>query len=121
MDVLVVEDEALVREIVSEGLADDGLQVVEAPSAEEALALTQTAGPPDVVVTDVDLGQGMNGLDLAAEVHRRWPGAGVVIMTGTPGLLSNHAFSPQERLLEKPFGNARLVSTVREVMRRSAR
>ena len=121
MDVLVVEDEALVREIVTEGLADDGLAVAEASSAEDALALTQAAGPPDVVVTDVNLGQGMDGLALAEEVHRRWPDAGVVIMTGNPACVGDRAPGPQERFLTKPFGNARLVSAVRELMGRPAR
>ena len=121
MDVLVVEDEALVREIVTEGLADDGLAVAEAGSAEDALVLTQAAGPPDVVVTDVNLGQGMDGLRFAEEVHRRWPHAGVVIMTGNPSYVGDRALGPQERFLAKPFGNARLVSAVRELMGRSTR
>jgi DNA-binding NtrC family response regulator len=121
MDVLVVDDEALVRMIVTEGLVDDGLAVVEAPSAEQALALTETAGAPGVVVTDVNLGQGMNGLALAEEVHRRWPDAGVVIMTGNPAGVQAHSFGEQERFLTKPFGNARLVSAVRELMGRSTR
>ena len=121
MDVLVVDDEALVREIVTEGLAGDGLAVVDAPSAEQALALTDTAGAPDVVVTDVELGQGMSGLTLAEEVRRRWPGAGVVIMTGNPEGARGHPLSEQERFLTKPFGNARLVAAVRELMGRSAK
>jgi len=91
MNVLVVEDETLVREIVSENLLDDGLEVVEAPSAEAALDLTETTGAPEVV-TDVNLGTGMDGLTLAGEVHRRWPSAGVVIMTGNPSSVSGHAF-----------------------------
>jgi len=121
MDVLVVDDEALVREIVAEGLSDDGLAVVQAASAEHALALTETAGAPDVVVTDVNLGQGMTGLALAKEVHRRWPDAGVVIMTGNPASVQAHTFGEQERFLTKPFGDRRMVSVVRELMGRSTR
>ena len=121
MDVLVVEDEAIVREIVTEGLADDGLAVADAPSAEQALKLADTAGAPDVVVTDVELGQGMSGLALAEEVHRRWPDAGVVIMTGNPEGVRGHALGEQERFLTKPSDNARLVSAVRELMGRSTR
>ncbi len=121
MDVLVVDDEALVREVVTEGLADGGLAVAEAPSAEHALALTETSGAPEVVVTDVHLGQGMSGLALAEEVHRRWPDAGVVIMTGNPAGVQAHSFGEQERFLTKPFGNARLVSAVRELMGHSTR
>ena len=121
MDVLVVDDEALVREVVAEGLADEGLAVVEAPSAEDALALTEAAGAPDLVVTDIELGQGMDGLALAEEVHRRWPDAGVVIMTGNPAGVQAHTFGEQERFLTKPFGCARLVTAVRELMGRSTR
>jgi DNA-binding NtrC family response regulator len=121
MDVLVVDDEALVREIVSEGLSDDGLAVVQATSAEHALALTEAAGAPDVVVTDLNLGEGMNGLALAEEVHRRWPDTGVVIMSGNPAGVQAHTFGEQERFLTKPFGNGRLGSAVRELMGRSAR
>jgi DNA-binding NtrC family response regulator len=121
MNVLIVDDEALVREIVAEGLSDDGHAVMEADSAEHALALTDTDGAPDVVVTDVNLGSGMNGLALAEEVHRRWPYAGVVIMTGNPEGMHAHSFGEQERFLTKPFGNARLISAVRELMGRSTR
>ena len=121
MTVLVVEDEELVRAIVTEGLTEEGYAVIEASSAEDALATTSPEEPPVVVVTDVNLGQGMDGLALAEEVHRRWPEAGVVIMTGNPSYVGARALGPQERFLTKPFGNARLVSAVRELMGRSAR
>src|SRR4051794_10137111 len=121
MDVLVVEDEAFLREIITEGLTDEGFAVAEAPSAEQALALTETAGAPDVVVTDVELGHGMNGLALAEEVQRRWPETRVVIMTGNPEGVQAHTFGEQERYLTKPFGSARLVSAVRELMGRPTR
>jgi DNA-binding NtrC family response regulator len=119
MDVLVVDDEALVRETVTEGLAGDGLVVAEAPSAEQALALAKAVGAPEVVVTDVELGEGMDGLALAEEVHRRWPSAGILIMTGNPACVQAHAFGEQKRFLAKPFGHARVVSAVRDLMRRS--
>ena len=121
MRVLLVEDEALVREAVAEGLADDGLDVVEAPCGEDALILTEKVGPPEVLVTDVELGTGMSGLALAEEVQRRWPEAGVVIMTGTPSSVGHRCFGQRERFLAKPFGSARLVSAVRELMGRPGR
>jgi DNA-binding NtrC family response regulator len=89
--------------------------------AEQGLALTETAGAPEVVVTDFNLGPGMDGLALAEEVHRRWPEAGVVVITGNPEGVQAHSFGEQERLLTKPFGNARLVTAVRELMGRSTR
>jgi DNA-binding NtrC family response regulator len=121
MDVLIVDDESLVREIVSENLQEDGLQVMEAVSAEDALQITGAAGAPEVVVTDVNLGPGMDGLGLAEEVHRRWPSVGVVIMTDNPGYVGGRTFEENERFLPKPFGPSRLVTAVRELMRRSER
>ena len=83
--------------------------------------MTETAGAPDVVVTDMNLGEGMSGLALAEEVRRRWPNAGVIIMSGNPAGVQAHTFGEQERFLTKPFGNARLVSAVRELIGRSTR
>ena len=50
--VLVVEDESLVRMLVAEVLRQDGCEVTEAASADEALSLL-AAWPPDVIVTDI--------------------------------------------------------------------
>jgi DNA-binding NtrC family response regulator len=121
MDVLVVDDEDLVREIVSENLMEDGLQVTGAVCAEDALEIAGRSGVPEVLVTDVNLGPGMDGFILADEVHRRWPSVGVVIMTGNAANFGVRGTEENERFLEKPFGPARLVTAVRELMRRSGR
>ena len=125
MDVLLVEDEPLVRELLAEDMADAGLDVAEAPSAEIALrvadATAQAGQPPRILVTDVDLGAGMNGLALAREVRRRWPGVGVVYVTGRPSNLDGHALGARERFLPKPFALPRLTVAVHDLMGRSRR
>ena len=81
MDVLLVEDEPLIREMLAEDLTDAGLDVVEAPSAEAALGAAGRADqPPCVVVTDVNLGGGMDGRWLAPPPCHlgRTQGAGAV-------------------------------------------
>ena len=83
MDVLLVEDEPSVRELLVEDLADAGLHVVPCPSAEAGLAEVERHGPPPaVLVTDVNLGPGMDGMALAAEAQRRWPSVAVIVITG---------------------------------------
>lgn len=117
MDVLLVEDERLVRESAAALLRDDGLAVVEAACAEEALALAETAGrPPIVLVTDLHLGPGMDGLALGDEALRRWPGVGVVYATGHPGSLDGRLLRPRERYVVKPFTRAALLGAVRRLM-----
>jgi CheY-like chemotaxis protein len=85
MDVLLVEDEPLVRASAAEALRDAGLDVAEAACAEEALAAADGAadGPPRVLVADLHLGPGMDGLSLGALALRRWPQVSVVSPPGT--------------------------------------
>jgi CheY-like chemotaxis protein len=120
MDVLVVEDEPLVLEMVTEWLEEAGLQVAAAAHAEVALAVLNASGsgpPPPVLVTAVGLGLGrMDGITLVAELRRRWPGLAVVIMTDHDAKLARCAPpAPQERHLIKPFAPMALVQAVREL------
>jgi DNA-binding response OmpR family regulator len=122
MDVLLVEDEPLVRGMLAEDLLDSGLDVAEAPTAEAALGVAGRAGrPPSVLVTDVNLGSGMDGFALAEEARRRWPGVGVIVMTGKPSNLGRRRHDPREICLVKPFGPPRLAAAVHELMGRSRR
>ncbi len=125
MDVLLVEDEPLIREMLAEDMSEAGLDVTEAPSAEAALGAVSAAGsaglPPRILVTDVNLGAGMDGLALVAEARRRWPGVGVVVMTGKPANLGGRPSDPGEVCLHKPFGPSRLTAAVHELMGRSRR
>ena len=122
MDVLLVEDEPMIREMLAEDLMDAGLDVIGAPSAKAALgAAGQADRPPLVLVTDINLGGGMDGFALAEEVRRRWPGVGVVVMTGRPSNLGGRRPDPREVCLVKPFGPPRLAAAVHELMGRSRR
>jgi DNA-binding response OmpR family regulator len=120
MNVLLVEDEVLTRMVLAEELADAGHDVIEAASAETALSAAAVAGeagtPPAVLVTDVNLGEGMDGLALVAEVRRRWPDMGIIVMTGMPANRERRDANPREVWLLKPFGPPRLTAAVHELM-----
>jgi CheY-like chemotaxis protein len=125
MDVLVVEDNPLLRQDLVESLQDAGLAVAEAPSAEAAFDLASAEGPPAVLVTDLKLvGAGglaagnAGGFALAAIVRRRWPEVGVLYITGHPEYLIDHRLGPRERRLRKPFSSTRMVHAVRVLMSR---
>lgn len=120
MDVLLVEDEALVRELLQDDLAEAGLAVMPACSAEAGLAAVEQDGPPPaVLVTDVNLGPGMSGLDLAREAERRWPATAVLVMTGDARNLDRMPERFRQACLLKPFEPVRLVSAVRRLLRRA--
>lgn len=115
MRVLLVDDQDAVRETLAELLLVAGLDVGEARSAEEALSKMEGADMPEVLVTDVDLGEGMNGLGLGRLVHQRWPDLGVVYVTGRPWMMDGHELNPAERLIEKPCTISRLLKAIEAV------
>jgi DNA-binding response OmpR family regulator len=119
MDVLLVEDEPAIRDVLEEDLSDAGLAVTPCPTAEDGLLAVGDMAPA-VVVTDVNLGPGMDGLALAQELRRRWPEVGLVVMTGDERNLRRMPESLRAVCLMKPFTAPRLVETVNCLMRRCA-
>jgi signal transduction histidine kinase len=82
--VLLVDDDASVRLIISEHLRDLGLKVSVAEDAEQALKLLESNGyRPDFVLTDFSM-PGMDGLNLLDAIGDRWPNIRGAIMTGNP-------------------------------------
>ena len=66
--ILVVEDEASIRELVALNLKMTGWEVLEAPSAERALELIQKNPPCDVALLDIML-PGMDGFSLCETIR----------------------------------------------------
>ena len=112
MDVLLVEDDALIREVLGDALQDAGLETVGRSSAEAALELLGKH-VPDVVVTDINLGGGMDGLALGRAARARFPGLPVVYISGRYAAVSG--LDALERFLTKPFPAHALVSMIAEV------
>src|SRR5271169_261141 len=78
--VLLVEDNAEVAEVAKAYLEQLGYQVRHALSAQAGL--DQLAGDVDLVFSDILMPGGMNGLELADAVRRRYPGLPVLLTTG---------------------------------------
>jgi CheY-like chemotaxis protein len=114
--VLVVDDEVGLTRLAARILELAGHRVATAVSAEEA---TERLNDErfDVVVTDLGLGDGMNGWDLTAEIRRRWPGTGVVLATGWGAALdpANARERGADAVVPKPYRQADLVRAVAAV------
>ena len=116
--VLLVEDDALLRECLAEVLDDDGWQVIAVASAAAALDYMELGGMPNVLMTDLWLGAGMNGLTLIAEARQRWPMLHAVLASGADvGRLDMH---PGDRFLGKPFSMDALIQVVTELTTKPA-
>jgi CheY-like chemotaxis protein len=116
-DVLIVEPTPLVLDMMTEALRDAGLRVVEATSADAALAAVSAASHlPGVLVTSLALDHGgLDGRGLAAILRRRSPGLGVIYLAERSTALAEDALDARERCLTKPFDPARLARLICEL------
>ncbi|MCK1439884.1 response regulator [Bradyrhizobium sp. 15] len=117
--ILLVEDEALRREMLEETLIEAGYKVVSAASGEEAAHLLIRTPPPRAVVTDINLGRArMDGWGLARLA--RDPSCGILYVSAD----SAHRWAsngvPRSILLPKPFAPAQLVQTLSDLLIRTA-
>jgi signal transduction histidine kinase/CheY-like chemotaxis protein len=102
--IMVVDDEPQLARMAALALSQRGHHVLVARSGEEAVAQLQQR-QVNLVVSDLGLGAGMNGWDLADAVRQRWPSIGFVLVTGWGA-----AISPEEarargvhQVLAKPY------------------
>jgi CheY-like chemotaxis protein len=106
LKVTAVEVESEVRAVVNAFLDALGCEVTLFASAEQALlALDDEQFAPDLVLTDIALGPGMRGTELARRVREQRPGTPVLLMSGySSELLEAESQEPGMRqLLRKPF------------------
>jgi CheY-like chemotaxis protein len=121
--ILLVEDEAFVREAIAEALQSAGYTVLIARSAEEAIeACRRRAQPVDLLLADVVM-PGMSGYELAAEFLALCPSAPVLLMSGYVDELGLSTSSPYSKTyvdskayLGKPFSISSLLNKVREAL-----
>jgi CheY-like chemotaxis protein len=112
--ILIVEDELLIRMNAVE-MIEEAYEVVEAASADEAIAILERRLDITVVFTDIQMPGSMDGLKLAAAVRDRWPPIRIVATSGhvklAPGDLPEGS-----RFLQKPYSAAEITKTLRDLI-----
>jgi CheY-like chemotaxis protein len=109
--ILVTEDDELLRLYTSELLEESGYTVVEADSAEEALKVMEARKDVRLLFTDIQMPPGCDGLELARQVHKRWPKVWLVITSGqvqpTKAEIADHG-----RFIRKPYRPKELLGEI---------
>lgn len=113
--VLVVEDNALVLMATVEGLAQEGFDVLTADHGAEALEVLEREAGIEAVVSDVVMPYGVSGIDLARQVHERWPHIRVLLISGySPESLAG--LGADTAVLPKPFTPDQLAGRIRALL-----
>jgi len=116
--VLLVEDEAAVREIVERTLGQLGCHVLSAGRPSEARVLFERSeGGIDLLLTDIVMPGGL-GTELYNELRALDPGLKVLFMSGYPdrGAVQLASLSEKEMFLRKPFSPSQLAERVRDIL-----
>ena len=119
LKVLLVEDDAEVRAVVQRFLESLGCSVTLAASAEQALTLLTPQAGLDLLLSDIALGPGQRGTELAAQARQRLPAIAVLLMSGfSEDLLAADRDAPTDwELLQKPFSRDELARAVVRLVR----
>jgi CheY-like chemotaxis protein len=110
--VLVVEDEPLLRLVLAEVLERLGYAVLEAPDGEAAQVILAREPGVDVLFTDIMLGRGINGVELAAWTRAHHPATRIAYTTGAWDV-STLTDAP---VLRKPYAYKDLDSALRTLL-----
>lgn len=116
---LVVEDETLIRLDLVEVLEGGGYTVAEIADSAGAIAEIDRHEELCGLVTDVNLGSGATGWDVARHARKKFPGIAVVYITGDSVGSWPAEGVPNSLILQKPFADAQIVGAITTLLNQS--
>ena len=115
--VLVVDDEAQVRQLARRVLEKEGYLVTEASSGLEAIALLEGGTPPDLLMSDLEMPE-LSGDKMVERIRATRPDLKVLYVTGHVDKLMDERprLGSGEAFLDKPFTAAGLLEAVSQIL-----
>ena len=115
--IVLVEDDDSVRKVTARQLHELGYRVLTASDGPEALSVLASNSTADLLMTDIVMPGGMNGLQLSKSAQEKYPGLRVLHASGfTQSGIEAHKFEGHMPLLNKPFRKADLAAKIRDVL-----
>ncbi len=111
--ILLAEDETLLHDPIEEALTEGGFELVIAGSGTEAISeLEADAARFEALITDIKLGRGPNGWDVAHRARQLVPTMPVVYMSGDSAHEWESHGVPKSVMVKKPFALAQIVTAI---------
>jgi len=116
--ILIVEDDANVRELGREMLGDLGYTAIPASDANAAIAILRDGEKIDLLFTDVIMAGGKTGVELAQEARRLRPGIKILLTSGYTGeAIDRHGLGALDLpFIGKPFERSALSMKIRSIL-----
>jgi len=112
--ILLAEDEILIRHDLAQRLRLAGYHVVEARNAKEAIALLAAVTAPLLLITDVHMASAFDGVGLARFARSRNPEIKIIVMSGH--LTESKVSDLADAAFAKPFDLAGMVAKVQDLI-----
>lgn len=110
---LLVDDDALVRTMLEEALNDGGYKILISKNGNEAYSLIESKSSElRGLITDINLGFGPDGWDVARRAREMVPDLPVVYMSGASGHEWASHGVPNSTLVKKPFAPAQIITAI---------
>jgi CheY-like chemotaxis protein len=109
---LLVEDEPLIRTTLADALQDGGYALIEAENGKVGIEALESGEGFSGLLTDIRLGSGPNGWEVARQARHAFPNIAVVYMTGDSAADWTSEGVPNSVLLQKPFATAQVITAV---------
>src|SRR6185312_486680 len=114
-NVLVVEDEMILRMRAVDLVEDAGFCPVEAVNADEAMSILESRSDISLLFTDIQMPGSMDGLKLAHAVHERWPSIKIILVSGQ--VKPSDAEKPADsRFFGKPLGVEQMITELQAMV-----
>src|SRR6201746_538233 len=118
-NVLVVEDEMVLRRRAVDIVEGAGFCPVEAVNADEAISILESRSDISLLFTDIQMPGSMDGLKLAHAVHDRWPAIKIILVSGQ--VKPSDAERPADsRFFGKPLGVGQMISELQAMVGQGA-
>src|SRR5271154_1346438 len=114
-NVLVVEDEMVLRMRAVDIVEDAGFTAVEAVDADQALSILESRSDISLLFSDVQMPGSMDGLKLAHAVHNRWPSIKIILVSGQVKP-SDAERPPDSRFFGKPLGVGQMINELQAMV-----
>jgi two-component sensor histidine kinase/FixJ family two-component response regulator len=114
-NVLVVEDEMVLRMRAVDIVEDAGFKAVEAVNADEAISILESRSDISLLFSDIQMPGTMDGLKLAHAVHDRWPAIKIILVSGQ--VRPSDGETPVDsRFFGKPLEVKQLIAELKEMV-----
>jgi two-component sensor histidine kinase/CheY-like chemotaxis protein len=114
-NILVVEDEMVLRMRAVDIVEDAGFTAVQAVNADEALSILESRSDISLLFSDIQMPGSMDGLKLAHAVHDRWPSIKIILVSGQVAL-SDTDKPPDSRFFGKPLEVKGMIAQLRDMV-----